>query len=156
MQLCGSLSILWHCLSLGLEWKLTFYSSVATVKFSKFAGQMYIVSIIIFIWGLTSKAGRNTSSPSLFDFLSISCRVMERSQKLMRGIIWKDSHRFGWLSFKPCMNPLKVQWLLWIMLGMDKALLKLRAPCLGSPSLVLLHSHYPLSPVPSQVPATKE
>ena len=24
MQLCGSLSILWHCLSLGLEWKLTF------------------------------------------------------------------------------------------------------------------------------------
>ena len=23
MQLCGSLSILWHCLSLGLEWKLT-------------------------------------------------------------------------------------------------------------------------------------
>ena len=42
------------------------------------------------------------------------------------------------------------------MLGMVKALLKLRAPCLGSPSLVLLHSHYPLSPVPSQVPATKE
>ena len=24
MQLCGSLSILWHCLLLGLEWKLTF------------------------------------------------------------------------------------------------------------------------------------
>ena len=24
MQLCGSLSSLWHCLSLGLEWKLTF------------------------------------------------------------------------------------------------------------------------------------
>ena len=26
MQLCGSLSILWDCLSLGLEWKLTFSS----------------------------------------------------------------------------------------------------------------------------------
>ena len=26
MQLCGSLCILWHCLSLGLEWKLTFQS----------------------------------------------------------------------------------------------------------------------------------
>ena len=26
----GSLNILWHCLSLGLEWKLTFYSPVAT------------------------------------------------------------------------------------------------------------------------------
>ena len=38
MQLCGSLSSLWHCLSLGLEWKLTFSSPVATAEFSKFAG----------------------------------------------------------------------------------------------------------------------
>ena len=38
MQLCGSLSIVWHCLSLGLEWKLTFSSPVATAEFSKFAG----------------------------------------------------------------------------------------------------------------------
>ena len=38
MQLCGSLSILWHCLSLGLEWKLTFFSPVATAEFSRFAG----------------------------------------------------------------------------------------------------------------------
>ena len=30
VQLCSSLSILWHCLSLGLEWKLTFSSPVAT------------------------------------------------------------------------------------------------------------------------------
>ena len=40
MQLCGSLSILWHCLSLGLEWKLTFSSPVATAVFSKFAGML--------------------------------------------------------------------------------------------------------------------
>ena len=38
VQLCGSLSILWHGLSLGLEWKLTFSSPVATAQFSKFAG----------------------------------------------------------------------------------------------------------------------
>ena len=38
MQLCGSLNIFWHCLSLGLEWKLTFSSPVATAEFSKFAG----------------------------------------------------------------------------------------------------------------------
>ena len=38
MQLWGSLSILWHSLSLGLEWKLTFSSPVATAEFSKFAG----------------------------------------------------------------------------------------------------------------------
>ena len=35
VQLWGSLSILWHCLSLGLEWKLTLSSPVAIVKFSK-------------------------------------------------------------------------------------------------------------------------
>ena len=34
---CGSLSILWHCLFLGLEWKLTFSSPVATAELSKFA-----------------------------------------------------------------------------------------------------------------------
>ena len=37
-QLCGSLIILWHCLSLGLKWKLTFSSPVATAEFSKFVG----------------------------------------------------------------------------------------------------------------------
>ena len=31
VQLYGSLNILWHCLSLGLEWKLTFSSPVATL-----------------------------------------------------------------------------------------------------------------------------
>ena len=38
VQLCGCLSILWHCPSLRLEWKLTFSSPVATAEFSKFAG----------------------------------------------------------------------------------------------------------------------
>jgi len=38
VQLCSSLSILWHCLSLGLEWKLTFSSPMTTAEFSKFAG----------------------------------------------------------------------------------------------------------------------
>ena len=38
MQLCSSLSILWHCLSLGLELKLIFSSPVATAEFSIFVG----------------------------------------------------------------------------------------------------------------------
>ena len=38
VQLCGSLNILWHCLPLGLGYKLTFSSPVATAEFSKFAG----------------------------------------------------------------------------------------------------------------------
>ena len=38
VQLCSSLNILWQCLSLGLRWKLTFSSLVATAEGSKFAG----------------------------------------------------------------------------------------------------------------------
>ena len=34
---CNSLDILWHCPSLGLQWKLTFSNPVATAVFSKFA-----------------------------------------------------------------------------------------------------------------------
>ena len=45
MQLCSSLSILWHYLSLGLEWKLTFSSAVATAEFSKFANSFSILCI---------------------------------------------------------------------------------------------------------------
>ena len=41
---CGSLSILWDCLSLGLKWKLTFSSPVATAEFSKFAGILKLLS----------------------------------------------------------------------------------------------------------------
>ena len=37
VQLYGSLNILWHCSSLGLEWKLTYSSPTATVEFPKFA-----------------------------------------------------------------------------------------------------------------------
>ena len=43
MQLFGSLSILWHCLSLRLEWKLTFSSPVATAEVSKFAGILKLI-----------------------------------------------------------------------------------------------------------------
>ena len=53
-KLCGSLNIFWHCLSLGLEWKLTFSSPVATAEFSKFAGllsaalsQHYLLGFVI-------------------------------------------------------------------------------------------------------------
>ena len=38
MLIYGSLNILWHCLPLGLGWKLTFSSPVATAEISKFTG----------------------------------------------------------------------------------------------------------------------
>ena len=40
LQLCSSLNILWHCLSLGLEWKHTISSPVATAEFSKCVGML--------------------------------------------------------------------------------------------------------------------
>ena len=46
VQLYSSLSILWHCLSLGLEWKLTFSSPVAAAEFSKFADILSASSFI--------------------------------------------------------------------------------------------------------------
>ena len=41
MQLCGSLSILGHCPSLGLEWKLILSSPVATAEFFKFIASFF-------------------------------------------------------------------------------------------------------------------
>ena len=38
--MCSSLSILWHFLSLGFGWNLTFSSPVATAEFSKFADML--------------------------------------------------------------------------------------------------------------------
>ena len=37
-EMSGSLNIIWHCPSLGLEQKLTFSSPAATAEFSIFAG----------------------------------------------------------------------------------------------------------------------
>ena len=55
MQLCGSLNILWHCLSLGLERKLTFSSPVATAEFSKFAGILSAAQKLLFESDLMAK-----------------------------------------------------------------------------------------------------
>ena len=41
VQQCSCLNILRHCPSLGLEWKLTFSSPVASAEFSKFPGILH-------------------------------------------------------------------------------------------------------------------
>ena len=66
VQLCGSLSILWHCLSLGLEWKLTSSSPVVTSEFSKFAGIecRYLTASSFRIWN--SSAGIPSPPLALF------------------------------------------------------------------------------------------
>ena len=64
VQLCGSLSILWHCLSLGLEWKLNFSSPVATGEFSNFAGIWTLTGSSFRIWN--SSAGILSPPLALF------------------------------------------------------------------------------------------
>ena len=67
LQLCGSLNILWHCLSLGLELKMIFSSSVATAELPKFA-EIWVQcfqSIIFRTWNSSS----GLSSPSLVLFI---------------------------------------------------------------------------------------
>ena len=64
-QLFVSLKILWHCLSLGLEWKLTLSSPVPIAEFSTFAGilrvalgvknrkskhRLWMLSPCIYVW----------------------------------------------------------------------------------------------------------
>ena len=79
-----SLSILWHCLSLGLEWKLTFSSPVATAEFSKFS----IVAVLIYI---PTKCKRAPFSPHLFIVHSfIVCRFFD------------DSHSDRWEVIPHC------------------------------------------------------
>ena len=95
MQLCGRLSILWDCLSLGLEWKLTFFSPVATAEFSKFAG---ILSAALSqassfrIWN--SSAG--IPSPPLALFVAMLSKAHLTSHSRMSGSRWMI--RPSWLS----------------------------------------------------------
>ena len=69
MQLCGSLSILWHCLSLGLEWNLTFSSPVATAEFSKFAGILSAVLSQHHLSGFERVNWNSITSNSFFSIL---------------------------------------------------------------------------------------
>ena len=87
MQLCSSLSILWHCLSLGLEWKLTFSSPVVTAEFPKFAG---ILSSSAFtassfrIWNSST----GIPSPPLALFVVMPPKAHLTSHSRMSGSRW--------------------------------------------------------------------
>ena len=61
VQLCGSLNILGHCLSLGLAWKLTFSNPVAIAEFSTFTGSTFTASSFR-VWN--SSAGNSITSTS--------------------------------------------------------------------------------------------
>ena len=91
MQLCGSLNILWHCLALGLEWKLTFSSPVATAEFSKFVG-MHFHSTSFRIWNSST----GIPSPPLALFIMMLPKAHLTSHSRISGSRWVITP--SWLS----------------------------------------------------------
>ena len=75
MQLCSSLSILWQCLSLGLEWKLTFSSPMATAEFSKFAGILSVALSQHHLLGFDRLSQKDISSVQ-FSSVTQSCLTL--------------------------------------------------------------------------------
>ena len=80
VQLCGGLNILWHYLSLGLEWKLTFSSPMVTAGFSKFAG--------ILSAALSQHHLRRFEIAPLVLFIVMLCKVHLTSHSRMSGCRW--------------------------------------------------------------------
>ena len=84
-QLCGNLNIIWHCLSLGLEWKLNFPSLGATAEFSKFAGILGVAfsryhllwfRLLLFTWPRTSMLIQIKQEFSRLPVYSVSRNIM--------------------------------------------------------------------------------
>ena len=88
------LSILWHCLSLDLEWKLTFSSPVATAEFSKFAGTLSaaLSQHLFRIWN--SLTGIPLPPPALFVVMLPKAQLTLHSR--MSGCRWVIT--LSWLS----------------------------------------------------------
>ena len=96
-QLSGSLNILWHWPSLGLEWKLTFYSPVSTAEFSQFVAY-WVQHFHSIIWN--SSAGILSAPLALFVVMPHKARLTLNSR--MSGSRWMitPSLLFGtWKSF---------------------------------------------------------
>ena len=95
MQLYGSLNILWHCLSLGLEWKRTFSSPVATAEHSKFCWHIECSTFTASSCRiLNSSAG--IPSPLLALFIVILPKAYLTSHSRMPGSRWVITP--SWLS----------------------------------------------------------
>ena len=93
VQLCGSLSILWHCLSLGLEWKMIFSCPMATAEFSEFAGILSSTTASSFrIW--SSSTG--IPSPPLTSSIVVLPKAHVTSRSRMSGFRWVITP--SWLS----------------------------------------------------------
>ena len=89
--LCGSLSILWHCLSLGLEWKLTFSSPVATAGFPNLLAYLLgLTCTHCYIWN-----GQATMRATVRDFIlggaPKSLQMVTAAMKLRRLLLGRKA-----------------------------------------------------------------
>ena len=123
MQLCGSLSILWHCLSLGLEWKLTFSSPVASAEFSRFAGilsaalsQHPLLEFLLgFLFMLHIKNNLVLDTGGHGNPLQCSCLENPMDRRAWQATVhsvWKSRTLLKWLSTHPC-TQLNSWWNIW-------------------------------------------
>ena len=95
MQLCSSLSILWHCLSLELEWKPIFSSPVATAKFSQFAGLLNAALSQQHLSGFeTGQACDHSQFTSLLHFKFLPCKRGQESPFYF--LPWASMRRIQW------------------------------------------------------------
>ena len=102
VQLCGNLSILWHFLSVGLEWKLTFCSPVATAfsKFAAFECSTFTASCFRF-WNNST----GIPSPPLSLFVLVLSKAHLTSHSRMSGSRWvviPSWLSWSWRSFFFC------------------------------------------------------
>ena len=100
VQLCSSLNILSRCLSLGLEWKLTYSSPVATAEFSTFAGILSAALSQHHLLGFDSSTG--IPSPPLALFVVMLPKAHLTSHSRMCGSRWVITPSWisgSWISF---------------------------------------------------------
>ena len=96
MQLCSSLNFLWRCLSLGLEWKLTFSSPVATAEFSQFSGILSAALSQHHLSGFEIAQLFKIPSPPLALFIAMLPKAHLTSHSRMSGSRWVITP--SWLS----------------------------------------------------------
>ena len=88
------MNILWHCPSLGLKWKRTFSSPVATPEFSKFAGIMSVPLQQNHLFRIWNSSTRITLLPP-----ALSVRMLLRLTLLhIPGYLALVSEPPSWLS----------------------------------------------------------
>ena len=100
VQLCGSLSILLHFLSLGLEWKLTFSSHVATAEFSKLTGILSAALSQHHLSGFETAQWNSITSISLFVVTFSKSHLTSHSKMSGSRLVITSSWLSGlWRSF---------------------------------------------------------